>query len=54
MPYTAAALAVRPAFKSAYRLKVVDPERIPAEGPLVVVANHESNLDGFVLIAVFP
>ena len=28
-------------------------ERIPAEGPFVVVANHESNLDGFVLIAVF-
>ena len=54
MPYTATALAVRPAFRSAYRLKVVDPERIPAEGPLVVVANHESNLDGFVLIAVFP
>jgi 1-acyl-sn-glycerol-3-phosphate acyltransferase len=54
VPYTATALAVRPAFRSAYRLKVVDPERIPAEGPLVVVANHESNLDGFVLIAVFP
>ena len=54
MPYVATVLVVRPAFRSAYRLKVVDPERIPAEGPLVVVANHESNLDGFVLIAAFP
>ena len=53
MPYTATALAVRPVLRSAYRLKVVARERIPAEGPLVVVANHESNLDGFVLIAVF-
>ena len=52
MPYAATALAVRPVFKSAYRLRVVDPERIPAAGPLVVVANHESNLDGFVLISV--
>ena len=53
VPYAATTLAVGPVFKSAFRLKVVSPERIPAEGPLVVVANHESNLDGFVLIAVF-
>jgi 1-acyl-sn-glycerol-3-phosphate acyltransferase len=53
VPYTATALAVRPVFRSAFRLKVVAPERIPAEGPLVVVANHESNLDGFVLMSVF-
>ena len=53
MPYAATALAVGPVFRSAHRLKVVCPERIPAEGPLVVVANHESNLDGFVLISVF-
>jgi len=53
VPYTATAFAVRPVFRSAFRLKVVAPERIPAEGPLVVVANHESNLDGFVLISVF-
>ncbi len=53
VPYTATALAVGPFLRSAFRLKVVAPERIPAEGPLVVVANHESNLDGFVLISVF-
>jgi 1-acyl-sn-glycerol-3-phosphate acyltransferase len=53
MPYAATAFAVRPLFRSAFRLKVVAPERIPTAGPLVVVANHESNLDGFVLMSVF-
>lgn len=53
VPYTATALAVGPVFRSAFRLKVIARERIPAVGPLVVVANHESNLDGFVLISVF-
>jgi len=53
LPYAATAFAVRPLFRSAFQLTVVAPERIPAEGPLVIVANHESNLDGFVLISVF-
>ena len=53
MPYAATAFAVRPLLRSAFRLRVVGGERIPAEGPLVIVANHESNLDGFVLISVF-
>ena len=53
LPYSATALATRPLFRGALRLTVVSPERIPAEGPLVVVANHESNLDGFVLISAF-
>jgi 1-acyl-sn-glycerol-3-phosphate acyltransferase len=53
VPYSATALTVRPVFRSAFRLRVVAAERIPAVGPLVVVANHESNLDGFVLISVF-
>ncbi len=52
MPYAATVLAVRPILRSAYRLRVVGPDRVPAAGPLVVVANHESNLDGFVLISV--
>jgi len=53
VPYAATAFAVRPLFRSAFRLKVLAPERIPGEGPLVIVANHESNLDGFVLMSVF-
>jgi 1-acyl-sn-glycerol-3-phosphate acyltransferase len=53
VPYAATALAVRPLFRSAFRLSVLAAERIPAPGPLVVVANHESNLDGFVLISAF-
>jgi 1-acyl-sn-glycerol-3-phosphate acyltransferase len=52
VPYAATALAVGPVLRSAFRLTIVAPERIPAAGSLVVVANHESNLDGFVLISV--
>jgi 1-acyl-sn-glycerol-3-phosphate acyltransferase len=51
--YTATEFVARPLFRSAFRLNVVAPERIPAQGPLVIVANHESNLDGFVLLSVF-
>lgn len=53
LPYMATALAVRPLFRGAFRLKVVSREQIPARGALVIVANHESNVDGFVLISVF-
>ena len=53
LPYAATALATRPLLRGALRLRVVAAERIPAGGPLVVVANHESNLDGFALIAAF-
>jgi 1-acyl-sn-glycerol-3-phosphate acyltransferase len=53
LPYSATALITRPLFRSALRLTVVSPERIPVRGPLVIVANHESNLDGFVLISAF-
>lgn len=35
-----------------FRLKVEGRANIPAQGPLVVVANHESFLDGFVVGSV--
>jgi 1-acyl-sn-glycerol-3-phosphate acyltransferase len=35
-----------------FRLTITSRERIPASGPLVVVANHESLLDAFVVAAV--
>ncbi len=53
-PYSVAAVSARLAFKGAYHLDVTHPERIPAQGPLVVVANHESFLDGPLLMSVFP
>jgi 1-acyl-sn-glycerol-3-phosphate acyltransferase len=39
----------RPLLRAVYRLQVTGAERLPASGPLVVVANHESVLDPFVL-----
>jgi len=35
-------------------MKVASSVNIPSEGPLVIAANHESNLDGFVLVSAFP
>jgi len=37
----------------AFRMKVTSSVNIPSEGPLVLAANHESNLDGFVLVSAF-
>jgi len=41
-------------FRFAFRMKIASPVDLPSEGPLVIVANHESNLDGFVLASAFP
>lgn len=40
---------LRPLLMRLYRVEVRDGERIPATGPAVVAANHESILDGFFL-----
>ena len=38
-------------FKLIFRLKIIDGENIPKTGSFVIVANHSSLLDGFVLVA---
>ncbi|MGH3586920.1 MAG: lysophospholipid acyltransferase family protein, partial [Pseudonocardia sp.] len=39
-------------FRPFYRLRVHHRERIPAQGPVVVVANHSANVDGPVLFGL--
>jgi 1-acyl-sn-glycerol-3-phosphate acyltransferase len=39
---------------TAYRIKTVDAERIPAEGPAVLVCNHVSYVDALVIVAASP
>lgn len=36
-------------FKLIFRLKIIGSENIPKTGPFVIVANHSSLLDGFIL-----
>ena len=38
-------------FKLIFRLKIIGSENIPKTGPFVIVANHSSLLDGFVLVS---
>jgi len=38
-------------FKLIFRLKIIGRENIPKTGPFVIVANHSSLLDGFVLVS---
>jgi 1-acyl-sn-glycerol-3-phosphate acyltransferase len=41
-------------FSRLYRLEVSNPERIPATGPVILVANHESMLDPWLLALATP
>jgi 1-acyl-sn-glycerol-3-phosphate acyltransferase len=44
----------RPAARAIYRMEIAGGERIPAEGPCILVANHESVIDPFVLGLATP
>lgn len=44
----------RPAARALFRMEIAGRERIPAEGPCILVANHESVIDPFVLGLATP
>jgi 1-acyl-sn-glycerol-3-phosphate acyltransferase len=52
--YRAVRRLARTLLRAIYRLEVVGDDRVPRDGPLVVVANHESLLDPFVLGSAMP
>ncbi len=41
-------------FSRLYRIEVTHRERVPAEGPVILVANHESMLDPWILAMATP
>ncbi|MFT4039872.1 MAG: 1-acyl-sn-glycerol-3-phosphate acyltransferase, partial [Thermomicrobiales bacterium] len=45
---------VRNSVGPALPLRVIGAEHVPADGPLIVVANHLSNADPPILIIAFP
>ena len=47
-------IGLRGLLRRLYRIEVVGAERIPASGPAIVVANHESIWDPFVLGVATP
>jgi 1-acyl-sn-glycerol-3-phosphate acyltransferase len=44
----------RPAARALYRMEIAGAERIPEDGPCILVANHESVIDPFVLGLATP
>lgn len=53
MSYQALRFVGRPVVRALWRLEVSGLERLP-QGPFVLVANHESLLDGFLIGAAIP
>jgi len=54
LSYEAYRRSLAPVVRALYRLEVRGEGKVPATGPLVVAANHESILDPFVLAAAIP
>jgi len=54
MFYAALKVFLWPIFKLAYRLKVKDAGRLPADGPILMVANHAGYLDPVVVGLASP
>ena len=44
----------RPVARALYRMEIAGAERIPEDGPCILVANHESVIDPFVLGLATP
>jgi 1-acyl-sn-glycerol-3-phosphate acyltransferase len=51
LSYEAYRRTLTPVVRALYRLEIRGHERVPADGPLVVVGNHESILDPFIVSA---
>ena len=48
------ALFVRPVVLLISGVHITGKEKLPLEGPCIIVANHNSHLDTMVLMSLFP
>lgn len=51
--YNLARSTLRVLFRYVWKLQIIGIENIPANGLLIIVANHSSLLDGLVMVAAF-